>query len=159
MNILIDEHHRLLAAMNINHVRYLLVGGYAVIMHGYGRTTGDMDLWIEASVDNIGRLSSTLSVFGFPQTELEKLKTLELSSPSVFFIGKRPKRIDFMTHLNGIRFEEAWHERREFEINEIILPVINLPHLIITKISTGRPQDKADVEILQQIQNRRNKKN
>jgi len=153
MNIFDDYTHNLLNELNKNNVEYLVVGGYAVNFHGYRRTTGDIDLWIkpenEANKKNI--IQSLRNLF-VEENILEQLNALDFSKPIVFIDGEEPFKIDFMTFISGVDFSDAWKQKTVTILEGIPIPFIHLQHLIISKISTGRAQDKLDVEKLQQIQ-------
>lgn len=103
MNIFIDEHIQVLQALLRNEVSFMLIGGYAVIHYGYGRTTGDMDIWLQLGPENKNKLLKALAEFGIETDDLEQLEAMDFSEPMpVFFIGEAPRRIDFITAVNNI---------------------------------------------------------
>jgi len=153
MKIFNDYTHQLLKHLNENQVQYLIVGGYAVNFHGYRRTTGDIDLWIKP--DNGSNKDSIIQSFRNLQVDestLENLKDLDFTKPVVFMDGEEPFKIDFMTYISGVNFEEAWKQKTVAEFEGLAIPFVDLNHLLISKITSNRPQDKMDVEKLQQIQ-------
>ncbi len=153
MNIFDKYTHELLVEFNRNNVEYLVVGGYAVNFHGYSRTTGDIDLWIGPDNEiNKNKILQSLKVLHVDEDTLTKLIELDFNKPVVFIDGKPPYKIDFMTYVSGVNFNEAFDQKSIAMLDEIAIPFIRLDHLIISKINTGRPQDKIDIEELQKIQ-------
>ncbi|MFA6034511.1 MAG: hypothetical protein WC889_16555 [Myxococcota bacterium] len=128
-------------------VKYLLVGGYALAVHGRPRATGDMDLWVEPSAGNAGAVYRALAGFGAP---LQGITADDLSLPGVVFqIGLSPRRIDVITSIDGVTFEGAWPNRVAVELDGVTVNVIGRSDLLKNKRSTGRLQDLADVEMLE----------
>ncbi|HZG01028.1 MAG TPA: nucleotidyltransferase [Chitinophagales bacterium] len=156
MNLLIDAHRQLLKAMLNNNVDFIVIGGYAVIFHGYDRTTGDIDFWIKPDNANKPKLIEALREFGIEETSLADVGTLDFTKTIFFNIGEEPERIDFLTRINLISYEEADRDKTIAEVDELKMPFLHLNHLILSKINTERPQDKADVDMLQKIAKHRN---
>ena len=156
MNILIDEHKILLEKLLDNKVNFILVGGLAVVYYGYKRTTGDMDIWLQPSDENKQKLISTLKADGIFEDDIKYLESLDFKNPLAFHIGQEPFKIDFLTNISGVNYDEANSLKNYFQSGDYNIPIIHLNHLIASKISTGRTKDKADVEELQKIS--RNKK-
>lgn len=153
MNILQENHQQILAALNKHKVVYMLVGGYAVIYYGYGRTTGDLDLWIEPSNTNKLLLLNALEDLEFEEVDIDILSQQDFTKAQVFSIGEEPFRTDFLTKVNLVSFDEAIKKSIRGTINEITVPVIHLDHLLLSKFNTGRIKDQADIEALQKISN------
>jgi hypothetical protein len=131
-------------------VRFLVVGAYAVAVHGHPRATGDLDLWVDASSQNAPRVYQALQAFGAP---LHELKKSDLERPGIVFqMGLPPARVDILTSLSGIEFEEAWSGHILESISEMRVPFIGRDGLIKNKLATGRPQDLADVAALRDIE-------
>jgi len=151
MNVLIEEHQELLQELVKHEVNFLLIGGYAVIYYGYERTTGDMDIWLEPNNDNLPKLLSALKAFGIDDEDIAQLSKVDLTITQLFFIGEKPRRIDFLTKVNGIGFSEAMKQANYFEMEGVKVPIIHYHHLILTKMTTGRLKDQADIEELQRI--------
>jgi hypothetical protein len=127
-------------------VRFLVVGGYAVALHGHPRFTGDLHIWLPVDADTAGAVLAALEDFGFGGVGL----TVEdfLAEDRVVQLGRPPLRIDLMTSLDGVGFEEA-HERREtVDLDGLSVPFIALEDLRRNKQATGRAQDLADLEAL-----------
>lgn len=133
----------ILSAFNAAHVEYLIVGAYALSAHGLPRATGDMDLWIRPAPDNAERVWRALAEFGAP---LERLSHADFTQADIVVqIGVSPHRIDLLTSIDGVAFDEAWPERVAVPIDGLEVPVISRRHLIANKRATGRPQDLADI--------------
>ncbi len=132
----------ILSAFIAEKVEFLVVGGYAMAFHGYVRATGDIDLWIRRSDENVGRVWRALERFGAPLFDLniEDLQTPEM----VFQIGIVPSRIGVITQIDGVEFEDAWKEHKTVEIEGVQIPVIGKNQLLINKQSTGRLKDRND---------------
>lgn len=133
--------------LNANGVRYLLVGGYAVAHHGHPRYTKDLDIWLEVTQDNSERVIRTLSDFGLSQLGLEPTHFLEPNA--VIQLGYPPRRIDLLTSLDGVAFEDCYAKRLEVDWDGLKIALIDLDNLIRNKRASGRHQDLADVENLE----------
>ncbi|MEO5642781.1 MAG: nucleotidyltransferase [Bacteroidia bacterium] len=158
MNIFDSYTATLLSELNKLNVQYLVVGGYAVNFYGYRRTTGDIDLWLKPeNGQNKQKLIQVLKSLNVTDDVLEALEKIDFTIPVVFTDGEEPFKIDFMTHISAVKFDEAWEQRISADIDRIAIPFIHLNHLILSKISTSRLQDKIDVEKLQKIQQAKKK--
>ena len=137
----------LLHAFIDHEVRFLIVGGYALAVHGHPRATGDLDVWIECNDANAHRVYEALRVFGAP---LQDLTLQDLVTPgTVYQIGLPPLRIDVLTRITGVEFEAAWPDRRETRIDDLLVPVIGRAALLANKRALGRTRDLADIELLE----------
>lgn len=153
MNVFDEYTLCLLTELNKNEVEYIVVGGYAVNFYGYRRTTGDIDLWIKPDNSvNKEKLINALRNLKVDEEALTYLYRLDFTTPVVFMDGEEPFKIDFMTYISGIEFNEAWEQKTNAVLDSIAVPFINIKHLILTKLSTGRAKDKIDIEELQRIQ-------
>ncbi|MDT7919379.1 MAG: nucleotidyltransferase [Meiothermus sp.] len=147
MALLTPDFKEFLRFLNENRVRYLLVGGYAVGLHGYPRYTKDLDIWVEASQENAERVIKAIEDFGFASLELTPQDFLE---PGVFVqIGYPPVRIDLLTQPSGVVFAECYENREQIEVDGLTIPVIGLEDLRKNKKASGRSQDLADLEKLE----------
>jgi hypothetical protein len=137
----------LLHAFVAREVRFLVVGAYALAVHGRPRATGDLDLWVEPTRDNAARAYDALREFGAP---LHDLTPEDLATAGVVFqIGVEPVRIDILTQISGVGFADAWPRRREASFEDVVIPVLGRADLIANKRATGRLQDLADLERLE----------
>jgi len=139
----------LLAAFNDHGVEYLVVGAHALAAHGHVRATKDLDIWVRPDRDNAPRVIEALVEFGAP---LHDLTDVDLSAPGlVFQIGVPPLRVDVITDIDGVEFAAAWPDRVEVKLDDIPVQVISRRHLLANKKASGRLQDLADVERLEQL--------
>jgi hypothetical protein len=137
----------LLSAFNAHRVEYLVVGAHALAAHGHVRATGDLDVWVRPESANARRVLEALQAFGAP---LADLTAEDLMRPgTVFQIGVAPIRIDVLTAIDGVTFEDAWAERLVARFVDLPVPVLSARHLIRNKRTVGRAQDLADVEWLE----------
>lgn len=133
--------------LNANRVRYLVVGGYAVALHGYPRYTKDIDIWIEMDPDNVANAIRALEQFGFGSLGLQMADFLV--PDQVIQLGYPPNRIDLVTTVPGVEFERCYASRVEVEIEGVVVNFIDLDNLKKSKRAAGRLQDLADLENLE----------
>jgi hypothetical protein len=137
----------LVAAFNAVGARFLIVGGYALSFHGPIRATKDLDLWVEATPENGPRVYSGLMDFGAPS---DHFTPQDFCYPgTVLQLGVEPVRIDILTELTGLSFEEAWRDRAAGHFGNQCVFYISRDHFLKNKRSTGRPQDAVDAEQLE----------
>lgn len=142
----------ILSAFNAEGVEYLLVGAYALAAHGLPRATGDIDIWVRASVENAERVYRALLSFGAPA---EQFSRRDFETPdTVLQIGVPPARIDVLTSIDGVEFDAAWTGRTVVEIDGLEVPVLGRRELLANKRAAGRPQDLADVDWLERTADR-----
>jgi hypothetical protein len=132
--------------INSAKVEYLLVGGYAVSLHGAPRFTADMDIWVNRDPDNAVRLGSALQQFGF--TTPEVVSGQFLKAESVFRIGRPPLQIDLLTDVSGRDFSDCYSRREVINRDGIEISIISLADLKINKQVAGRAKDLGDLESL-----------
>ncbi len=133
--------------LNDNDVRYLVVGGYAVALHGYPRYTKDIDIWIWLDEGNANRIIKVLEQFGFGSLKLEVQDFLVPNQ--IIQLGYPPARIDLITSLAGVSFEECYALRVLVPIDDIVVNFIDLENLKKNKEASGPLQDLADLENLE----------
>jgi hypothetical protein len=133
--------------LNQHNVRYLVVGGYAVAVHGHPRYTKDLDVWIWVTEQNAHNLVNALSEFGFSSLELSVDDFLERGY--VIQLGQPPNRIDILTQVDGLEFENCYPAKVILEIDGVTVDFIDLENLKKNKQASGRLQDLADLENLQ----------
>lgn len=138
----------ILSALSAEGAEFLLVGAYAMAVHGYPRATGDIDVWVRPSEDNADRVWRALERFGAPLLDLTRADLVR--TDTVFQIGVAPRRIDLMTGIDGVTFEEAWPDRLERDIDGLTIPVICRAALLRNKRASGRMKDLADVRWLEE---------
>lgn len=137
----------MLAALSEAGAEFLVVGAHAVAVHGRPRATGDLDLWVRPTADNAARVWKALAAFGAPLT---KLTPADLVRPDlVFQIGLPPARIDVLTGISGVAFDEAWPRRVMVTVSGQAVAVLGREDLLRNKKAAGRPRDLADVAELE----------
>ena len=137
----------MLSALHEADAEFLVVGAHALAAHGRPRATGDLDIWIRPTLSNAHRVFAALRQFGAP---VDALRPEELATPDlVYQIGVVPVRIDLLTSISGVTFEECWQTRISVPIGDLTVPVIGRAELIRNKRAAGRPRDLADIEDLE----------
>jgi hypothetical protein len=133
----------LLRAFIAADVRFLVVGAYALAIHGRPRATGDLDVWIEPAPANASRVVRALAQFGAPLADISEA---DFSTPGVTYqIGVPPGRIDVLTELTGLTFDEAWADRLRRPFGDVDVDFIGRASFIRNKRATGRPKDLGDI--------------
>ena len=136
-----------IASLNDNGVHYLVVGGYAVALHGYPRYTKDLDIWVEMTSGNASNILKALNQFGFGSLEID---ASDFTMPDrMLQLGYPPGRIDILTTLPGVEFAECYPARTVVEIDGVLVNFIDLENLKKNKTATGSHQDLADLENLE----------
>lgn len=136
----------LLRALSAADARFMVVGAYALAVHGRPRATGDLDVWVDATPENATRVIRALAAFGAP---LAGISEADFARPGVVYqIGVAPGRVDLLTELTGVTFAEAWPSRIQRSFGELEIPVIGREDFIRNKKATGRTRDLADIEDL-----------
>lgn len=144
--------------LNEHKVKYLTVGGYAVSIHGYPRYTKDIDFWIWPNRTNISNLIKAIEEFGFGSLELTQEDFMD--PENIIQLGYEPNRIDLLTDIDGVEFENCYEHKSEIDIEGVKVDFININDLIKAKKKTGRLQDLADAENLEKVKKKqKNNKN
>jgi hypothetical protein len=139
----------LLLCLAREHVEYVLVGAYALAFHGVPRATGDIDVLVRPSRDNAERVWRALRAFGAPLSTAG-VEPGDFAAPGrVYQIGLPPRRVDILTSISGVAFDEAWASRVEAELEGATVPFLGRDALITNKRASGRMKDLADVERLE----------
>lgn len=129
-------------------VRFLIVGGYALAVHGYPRYTKDLDVWVWADPYNAERVVAALEAFGFGGLGLAPADFEE--PDTVVQLGREPQRIDILTFATGLAFDEAYSHRVLVELGGLSVPFVSVEDLRTNKLATGRLRDQADAAQLPQ---------
>jgi len=145
--VLNQDFKEFIQSLNDNHVRYLVVGGYAVALHGHPRYTKDIDIWIEMKPENAANLVAALEKFGFGSLGLKEEDFLVPGQ--VVQLGQPPNRIDLLCTISGVDFAACYESRVTVEVDEVLVSFIDLENLRKNKAASGRHQDMADLENLQ----------
>ena len=143
----------LLSALSTADVRFLVIGAHAVIYYTIPRYTKDLDIWIEPTAENAAKTYRVLAEFGAP---LSDIRVEDLYTPGVILqIGVEPNRIDILTEVEGLSFEEAWSRRQGSTYGDTSMGLLSLEDLITSKRAAGRPQDQVDLEWLEKAKRNR----
>ena len=127
---------------------FLVVGAHALAVHGVPRATGDLDIWIRSDEENADRVLKALASFGAPLFDLSRE---DLARPgTVFQIGLPPSRIDILTSISGVEFDEAWPNRVTIAVGGLEVPVLGKTEFVRNKRAVGRPKDLSDLNLLEE---------
>ena len=140
-----DDFKEFIQCLNSNNVKYLLIGGWAVGLHGHPRSTKDIDFLIFIDNTNLDNLEKALNSFGAPSIDIDYLR----EKGNVVRLGVSPILIDIINEADGIDIEDCYSRKEIIKVEDIEIPVISKADLIINKKSTGRQADLADVEKLE----------
>jgi hypothetical protein len=136
----------LLRAFSDRSVRFMIVGAYALGVHGRPRATGDLDVWVDPTPDNAENIIRALEQFGAP---IGQITAADFSRPGIVFqMGLPPLRIDVLTELSGLTFSEAWSSRTQAPFGPLTVDVIGREAFVKNKRATGRARDLGDIEAL-----------
>ena len=137
----------MLSAFAASGVRYLVIGGHAVSLHARPRTTKDLDLWLDAAPENVGRACAALLRFGVPSGIVADLQAAR--PDEIVWMGRIPARIDFLQTVPGLEFEPCWQRRVTADVAGVPVQFIGRDDLVVNKRIVGRPQDRRDVRALE----------
>ena len=141
-----EDYKEMLQLLLEEQVDFIIVGAYALGAHGYPRATGDIDIWVKPNNTNSRKLYKALARFGAP---LEQIEIDDFSMEGIIFqIGVIPRRIDIITKIDGVTYQEADEDKITVEVEGLMLPVISLDKLIKNKMATGREKDELDIKTL-----------
>lgn len=142
----------LLSCLAARDARYLVVGGYALAIHGHPRYTKDLDVWVWADPDNANAVLLALEDFGFGGLGLT---ADDFTAPdSIVQLGYPPQRVDLITSPDGVTFDECWPNRLEVVVDGVAVPFIGRDDLITNKEAAGRGQDLVDADLLRRSRDR-----
>jgi len=143
---LIPDFKELLELLNKNEVEYLVVGGYAVIIYGYPRLTIDIDIWVKPSFENSEKVIKTINEFGF---KFDNLSREDFDNhDNVIQLGRPPYRVDILTDIEGMRFEDCYRRKFVYKKNDLVINFISKEDLLKNKKLVGRDKDKDDFKKL-----------
>lgn len=147
-NIFNEDFRDFIRHLNEFDVKYILVGGYSVILNGYSRTTGDMDIWVERTAENYNNIRRAFLHFGMPVFDMTEDSFLNHPYWDVFTFGTPPSAIDIMTVVKGMNFNECYQSSTFFEEDGLKIRTIHITDLITAKKAAGRPKDIDDLQNL-----------
>ena len=148
-NIFNQDFKEFLTCLNNHEVQYILVGDFSVILHGYSRTTGDMDIWVNRTKENYLKIRKAFEEFRMPVFDMDETNFLSHPTWDVFTFGRPPVAIDIMVKIKGLVFERCFENAVIFEDEGLRIKTIHLNDLITAKKSAGRPKDLDDLQNLE----------
>lgn len=157
MNILNKNFQEFLKLLIEKDVKFLVVGGYAVGMHGFPRYTGDLDIFIAVSTANAKKIKDVFDAFGFVSLDLSQADFEQ--EDIVIEIGREPNKIQVLTGIDAVEFDHCWASRWEVDFNGMLVPFINLDDLIKNKEGSGRGKDLIDLIELKKIKKSKDEQN
>lgn len=141
----------MLSCLRDEKVDFIVVGAYALAAHGFPRATGDIDIWVRSDAENARKVIRALGKFGAPLSDVSED---DFAIPErVLQIGVEPSRIDLLTSIDGVEFDEAWEEKISITIDKLDIHVLSKGHLIRNKLAAGRDKDQGDIVWLEKNQN------
>jgi len=144
----------MLSCLRDEKVKFIVVGAYALAAHGFPRATGDIDIWVRSDRANAQKVMRALVKFGAPISDISED---DFTVPErVLQIGVEPSRVDLLTGVDAVEFDEAWEEKISVTIDELEIHVLSKRHLLRNKLATGRDKDQGDIFWLEKNQNTEN---
>ncbi|HOP65176.1 MAG TPA: nucleotidyltransferase [Spirochaetota bacterium] len=141
-----SDYREILQIFLEEHVKFIIIGAYALGVHGMPRATGDIDIFVRADAENSRKIYQALIRFGAPVSDLTPL---DFTAEGIIFqIGVVPRRVDILTSIDGISFDEAYEDKVTAEVEGLTIPVLSVESLIRNKEASGREKDILDVKIL-----------
>ncbi|MDZ4796129.1 MAG: nucleotidyltransferase [Bacteroidota bacterium] len=131
-----------------HNVDYILVGGYAVILHGYERVTADMDIWVRCNEENYKKIQPSFQTFEMPVFDMTLANFLNSEKWDVFLFGRKPVVIDITTKVKGLAFNDAFQSAKLVDVDDIQVRLIQYDHLLVAKRQADRAKDINDLENL-----------
>jgi hypothetical protein len=147
-NLLHDDFKDFIYCLNFFQVKYLLVGGYAVIVHGHARNTGDMDIWVKRDEENYRKLQLAFYKFHMPVFDMTMENFLNHQNWDVFRFGRQPVAIDIMVKMGGLDFDSCYEKAEEYDDGDLKIKIISLENLKKAKQQAGRLKDLDDLKHL-----------
>lgn len=143
------EFREILSEFCAGEVEFLLVGAYALAVHGLPRATGDIDLWVRRAPENAKKVWEALARFGAP---MAGVNPHDFEVPDLIFqVGVAPRRVDVITQVDGLNFEEAWERCTWADVEGLRIPVVCAEDLLRNKRASGRPKDLGDAAYLEAV--------
>lgn len=142
-----EDYKEMLSCLVGEKVEFIVVGAYALAVHGYPRATGDIDIWVNPEESNAERVYRALARFGAPMGGIREEDFRQKGI--IFQIGIAPRRIDILTDIDGVGFDEAYRDKIIIDIENLKIPVLSIEMMIRNKTASGRKKDLLDAEHLQ----------
>ena len=136
----------MLSCLKDEEVDFLIVGAYALAAHGFPRATGDLDIWVRNSFENAEKVMRAVVKFGAPTSNLS---VEDFTAPDMIVqLGVEPCRVDLLTGIDGVAFDDAWQSRVKIAISNLEIDVLSKEHLLQNKLAAGRDKDQGDINWL-----------
>lgn len=136
----------MLSCLKDEEVEFLIVGAYALAAHGFPRATGDLDIWVRNSSENARKVMRAVLRFGAPASDIS---ADDFIAPDLIVqFGVEPCRIDLLTGIDGVSFDEAWQSRVSVDVGDLQIDVLSKEHLLQNKLASGRDKDQGDISWL-----------
>ncbi|MFN3998238.1 hypothetical protein [Algoriphagus sp.] len=148
-NIFQEDFRDFLNSLNDQSVEYILVGGFSVIIHGYSRTTGDMDIWVRRTKENYRKITNAFLQFGMPLFDMNEDNFLNHPEWNVFSYGRSPVAIDIMTEVKGLDFDLAYGKSKIYDDGGLLVRTLHKNDLMDAKSASRRSKDLDDLENLE----------
>jgi len=140
------DFREMLSCLKDEEVDFLIVGAYALAAHGFPRATGDLDIWVRNSSENAQKVMRALAKFGAPSSELS---ASDFTAPDMIVqLGVEPCRIDLLTGIDGVSFDEAWQNRAQISLNDLEVSILSKKDLLTNKLAASRDKDQGDINWL-----------
>jgi len=137
----------MLSCLKDEAVDFIVVGAYALAAHGFPRATGDIDIWVRNSFENAQKIMRALMKFGAP---ISHLSEEDFTAPDIIVqLGVEPSRIDLLTGIDGVGFDEAWQNKISIAIDDLEINILSKEDLLKNKLATGRAKDQGDIAWLE----------
>lgn len=137
----------ILLCLKNEEAEFIIVGAYALAAHGLPRATGDIDIWVRPGAENAQKVLRALSAFGAPTSDLTE-RDFTFPDMAVQF-GVEPCRIDILTSIDGVEFDDAWKNKLSVIVDDIEVEILSRPDLLRNKLASGRDKDQSDIAWLQ----------
>lgn len=145
-----SDFREMLSCLKDEEVEFIIVGAYALAAHGFPRATGDIDIWVRNSFENAQKVMRALMKFGAP---LSNLSEEDFTAPDIIVqLGVEPSRIDLLTGIDGIEFDEAWQNKVDVTVDGLEIDILSKEDLLKNKLATGRDKDWGDIAWLKKNQ-------
>ena len=145
-----SDFREMLSCLKDEEVEFIIVGAYALAAHGFPRATGDIDIWVRNSFENAQKVMRALMKFGAP---LSNLSEEDFTAPDIIVqLGVEPSRIDLLTGIDGIEFDEAWQNKVDVTVDGLEIDILSKEDLLKNELATGRDKDWGDIAWLKKNQ-------
>jgi hypothetical protein len=150
-NIFLKEHRQVLDVLTEVDAEFMITGGYAVIFHGYPKVPGDLDIWLNPDIENKCKVLDALRKLDLPMETIDQIVKHEMDNFSLSY-WEEPLKVDFITQVTGVSFEEAFENRVTGVFGNFKVPFIGLDQLLKNRITNNSMQDQAEIDVLRNVE-------